>query len=81
MRAQALAPASVLLEVADSGPGIRDDDHDKIFEAFFTTKSDGKGTGLGLPIVRNIVEQHRGQISVGRSELGGASFRVTIPVV
>ena len=53
----------------------------KIFEPFFTTKPDGKGTGLGLPIVRNIVEQHRGQISVGRSELGGASFRVTIPVV
>ncbi len=81
VRAQSLAPSTVLLEVADSGPGIRDDDREKIFEPFFTTKPDGKGTGLGLPIVRNIVEQHRGQIAVGRSELGGASFRVTIPVV
>jgi len=81
VRAQVAAPAAVMLEVADSGPGVRDDDREKIFEPFFTTKPDGKGTGLGLPIVRNIVEQHRGQISVGRSELGGASFRVTIPVV
>jgi two-component system NtrC family sensor kinase len=81
VRAQAVAPSSVMLEVADSGPGIRDDDRDKIFEPFFTTKPDGKGTGLGLPIVRNIVDQHRGQISVARSDLGGASFKVTIPVV
>ncbi|HEY3803172.1 MAG TPA: ATP-binding protein [Kofleriaceae bacterium] len=81
VRAQAVTPAAVVLEVADSGPGIRDEDRDKIFEPFFTTKPDGKGTGLGLPIVRNIVEQHRGEITVGRSDLGGASFRVTIPVV
>ena len=81
VRARAVSPAQVLLEVADSGPGIREDDHEKIFEPFFTTKPDGKGTGLGLPIVRNIVEQHRGQIDVARSELGGAAFRVTIPVV
>src|SRR6185312_5634226 len=77
VRAQVLAPTAIVLEVADSGPGIRDDDRDKIFEPFFTTKPDGKGTGLGLPIVRNIVEQHRGEIVVGRSDLGGASFRVT----
>jgi two-component system sensor histidine kinase HupT/HoxJ len=55
-------------------------DREKIFEPFYTTKLDGKGTGLGLPIVRNIVEQHRGQISVGRSDLGGAAFRVTLPI-
>ncbi len=72
---------SVLIEVSDSGPGVPEADRDRIFEAFFTTKSDGKGTGLGLPIVRNIVEQHRGQISVERSDLGGAAFRVVIPIV
>ncbi len=70
-----------LLEVNDSGPGVKLDDRERIFEPFFTTKPDGKGTGLGLPIVRNIVEQHRGVISVGQSDLGGAAFRVTIPVV
>ncbi len=74
-------PAAVVIEVADSGPGIPEADRERVFEPFFTTKPDGKGTGLGLPIVRNIVEQHRGQITVGRSALGGAAFRVTIPVM
>ncbi|TMQ08710.1 MAG: PAS domain S-box protein [Deltaproteobacteria bacterium] len=80
VRAQADSPSTVLLEVADSGPGIPDEDRDRIFEPFFTTKSDGKGTGLGLPIVRNIVDQHHGEISVARSDLGGAAFRVILPI-
>jgi len=80
VRAQADSASTVALEVADSGPGIPDEDREKIFEPFFTTKSDGKGTGLGLPIVRNIVEQHRGEICVGRSDLGGAAFRVILPI-
>ena len=80
VRAQADTPSTVLLEVADSGPGISEVDRERIFEPFFTTKSDGKGTGLGLPIVRNIVDQHRGEILVSRSDLGGAAFRVILPV-
>jgi len=72
-------PASVLLEVSDSGPGVPEADRQKIFEPFFTTKPDGKGTGLGLPIVRNIVDQHGGEITVSRSSLGGAAFRVVLP--
>jgi PAS domain S-box-containing protein len=81
VRARVAGPSSIALEVADSGPGVPDGDREKIFEPFFTTKPDGKGTGLGLPIVRNIVDQHRGQISVSRSDLGGAAFRVVIPIV
>jgi two-component system NtrC family sensor kinase len=81
VRAQADSPSTVMLEVADSGPGIAEDDREKIFEPFFTTKSDGKGTGLGLPIVRNIVDQHHGEIRVGRSDLGGAAFRIILPIV
>jgi PAS domain S-box-containing protein len=81
VRAQTDGPGSIMIEVADSGPGVPEADRDKIFEPFFTTKPDGKGTGLGLPIVRNIVDQHRGQISVARSDLGGAAFRVVIPIV
>jgi PAS domain S-box-containing protein len=82
VRAAVDSPSTVVLEVADSGPGIGEDDRTKIFEPFFTTKPDGKGTGLGLPIVRGIVEQHRGEITVGRSpELGGAAFRVILPAV
>src|ERR1051325_6084906 len=80
VRAQADSPSTVMLEVADSGQGVADEDRDKIFEPFFTTKSDGKGTGLGLPIVRNIVDQHHGKISVERSNLGGAAFRVILPI-
>jgi PAS domain S-box-containing protein len=80
VRAQAESPSTVVLEVGDSGPGIADGDQERIFEPFFTTKSDGKGTGLGLPIVRNIVDQHRGEIRVGRSDLGGAAFRVILPI-
>ncbi|MEO7097622.1 MAG: ATP-binding protein, partial [Polyangiales bacterium] len=81
VRAQVEGPASVVLEVADSGPGVADADRQKIFEPFFTTKPDGKGTGLGLPIVRNIVDQHGGEITVNRSDLGGAAFRVILPIV
>jgi len=80
VRAQSESESTVALEVSDSGPGIADGDHERIFEPFFTTKSDGKGTGLGLPIVRNIIDQHRGQIRVGRSDLGGAAFRVILPI-
>ncbi len=81
VRAQTSGPASVLIEVADSGPGVPEDDRQKIFEPFFTTKPDGKGTGLGLPIVRNIIDQHGGEITVSRSDLGGASFRVVLPIL
>ena len=81
VRAQVESPSTILVEVADSGPGIAPEDREKIFEPFFTTKPDGKGTGLGLPIVRNIVEQHRGEISVARSDLGGAAFRVILPIL
>jgi two-component system NtrC family sensor kinase len=81
VRAQVESPSTVSLEVGDSGPGIAEGDREKIFEPFFTTKSDGKGTGLGLSIVRNIIEQHRGEIRVGRSDLGGAAFRIILPVM
>ena len=81
VRAQTESPSAVLIEVADSGPGVAEEDRDRIFEPFFTTKPDGKGTGLGLPIVRNIVDQHHGEISVARSDLGGAAFRVVLPIV
>ncbi|HLL23084.1 MAG TPA: ATP-binding protein, partial [Kofleriaceae bacterium] len=81
VRARCESPSTVLVEVSDSGPGVAELDRDRIFEPFYTTKPDGKGTGLGLPIVRNIVDQHRGEITITRSELGGAAFRVVLPVL
>ena len=62
----------------DNGPGVKDENLDKLFTPNFTTKS--SGTGLGLAICRNIIEKCEGEIRYQRSfALGGASFIVTIP--
>jgi two-component system, NtrC family, sensor kinase len=71
----------VVIEVADSGPGIAEPDRDRVFEPFYTTKVDGKGTGLGLSIVKNIVEHHQGWVTVGTAPEGGALFSVIVPLV
>jgi two-component system sensor histidine kinase DctS len=64
-----------VLVVADSGPGVREEDNAHIFNAFVSTKEDGMG--MGLAICRSIVEAHHGRIEVGRDEtLGGARFTV-----
>ena len=67
----------LVLEIADRGPGIPEDDRDKIFEPFFTGKT--QGTGLGLAIVHRVVELHHGSISVHTAPGGGALFRAEIP--
>jgi two-component system, NtrC family, sensor histidine kinase HydH len=69
---------TMVLEVADDGPGIAPDLYDRVFDPFFT-KREG-GIGLGLAVVRQIVEAHCGEITAGRSHLGGALFRVRLPV-
>ena len=67
-----------MLRVVDNGRGIPSEHLKQVFEPFFTTKSEGEGTGLGLSIVRNIIEQHRGEISV-QSEVGrGTSFEISL---
>jgi two-component system, NtrC family, sensor kinase len=69
----------VAVSVADSGPGVPEPERERVFEPFFSTKSDGSGTGLGLSIVRNIVEQHHGHVHVQTSEWGGALFVCEFP--
>ena len=70
----------VVVSVKDEGPGIATADQERIFEPFFTTKSDGEGTGLGLCIVRNIVETNHGVLTL-HSDLGlGAEFCCVMPV-
>jgi signal transduction histidine kinase len=66
--------------ITDNGEGIPTDLQDKIFDPFFTTKSTGEGTGLGLDIVRRIVEKHHGDISVS-SVPGKTTFTVRIPLL
>jgi PAS domain S-box-containing protein len=72
--------ATVSVAVSDSGIGIRDEDRAHVFEPFFTTKPAGKGSGLGLSVVRNIVNAHGGQISFQSRPGGGTTFVVTVPV-
>jgi signal transduction histidine kinase len=62
--------------VHDSGPGIRGDVLDRIFNPFFTTKD--TGTGLGLSIVHRIVEAHDGTITATNDPAGGAKFEIRI---
>jgi signal transduction histidine kinase len=68
----------VVVEVADDGPGIPPEIRERIFEPFFSTKDVGKGTGLGLDIVRRTLERHDGEIEV-ESRPGRTVFRVKLP--
>jgi len=70
---------SVSVTVQDNGPGIPPDVMPRIFEPFFTTKPKGEGTGLGLGIVKQIVDKHRGKIDV-TSKPGCTRFTVRIPI-
>lgn len=70
------SPRYLCLMVADTGPGIANEDLPHIFDPYFTTKS--QGTGLGLAMVHKIVEAHAGQINVARSN-GRTIFRIWLP--
>ena len=66
------------VEIRDSGPGIREEDLDRIFDPEFTTKS--SGTGLGLPMVRQTVRFHHGTVAGRNHPRGGAVFLVELPL-
>ena len=69
----------VALAVSDSGPGIEPDVLARIFEPFFTTKEVGTGTGLGLPMVLALVEQHHGWVEVDTEVGRGSTVTVLLP--
>jgi signal transduction histidine kinase len=69
----------VTVTVQDNGPGIPSDVMPRIFEPFFTTKPKGEGTGLGLGIVKQIVDKHGGKIDV-TSKPGCTRFTVRLPI-
>ncbi len=69
---------TVVIDVADDGPGMLPGVAEKIFNPFFTTKA--QGSGLGLAIVRKIVDAHEGRIDMSTADGRGTRFRVTLPV-
>ena len=69
----------LVVKITDDGAGIAEDARSRIFEPFYTTKAVGEGTGLGLDIVRRIVEQHAGEVTVA-SEPGRTVFSVRLPL-
>ena len=70
----------VVAEISDTGIGIKEENMNKIFEAFFTTKSSVKGVGLGLSVCYGFIKDHGGDIKV-KSEVGqGTTFSIEFPV-
>ncbi len=73
------SPGGARLVVEDSGPGIDTDNLERIFDPFWTTKSPGEGTGLGLSLVHSIITEHSGNIRVASEPGRGAAFTITLP--
>jgi two-component system, NtrC family, nitrogen regulation sensor histidine kinase NtrY len=68
----------VLIDIADNGPGIRDEDKEKLFLPYFSTKKDG--TGLGLAIASKVVTDHRGYIRIKDNDPTGTVFSIELPI-
>lgn len=70
----------IQIKVSDTGVGMSPDMIDSIFEPYFTTKKKGEGTGLGLAVVKGIVEKSGGKITVSSSPEKGSTFNVLLPI-
>jgi two-component system NtrC family sensor kinase len=70
----------VLIHIQDTGMGVPEENRDKIFEAFFTTKQKVKGVGLGLSVCYGIIKDHGGDIKVESEEGKGTTFIISLPV-
>src|SRR6185369_15604790 len=73
-----LSGGAAEIRIGDTGPGIPAEDLKNVFNPFFTTKP--QGMGMGLAIVRTIVEAHKGQISAENQPSGGALFTIRLPI-
>lgn len=70
---------AIILTFGDNGPGIPDEERDRVFDAFYSTKGHA-GTGLGLAVAKKIVDEHLGKISINAIPSHGTVIRVTLPV-
>ena len=77
----AASEGHVQILISDTGTGIDEGDMNRIFDPFFTTKEPGQGTGLGLFISYNIIQDHGGRIWAENNGWGGASFFIELPVI
>lgn len=69
--------SSVAIAIRDNGPGLAPEQRHNLFEPFFTTKT--HGTGLGMAIVKRIIDAHEGVIAAGTGDGGGATILITLP--
>ena len=79
------ATSQLWLRVADNGPGVPEDMRERIFDPYFTTKGEGAGTGLGLPVSRSVARDHGGELllemgSAAGADRPGASFCLCLPL-
>jgi PAS domain S-box-containing protein len=72
--------ATVVVMIADDGPGVPPELQDRIYEPFFTTKEVGRGTGQGLALARNTIDRHRGSLACSSSPGAGATFTIRLPL-
>ena len=71
----------VLIEVIDTGAGIAKENLSKIFEPFYTTKAVGQGTGLGLYVIRQIIEEnHNGKVEFTSKYQKGSQTKILLPI-
>jgi CheY-like chemotaxis protein len=73
------ASDSVAITITDNGPGIPEDVRHKVFQPFFTTKPEGRGTGLGLSLCKSVVEGHGGSITIEEVEPHGTKVVIQLP--
>jgi signal transduction histidine kinase len=70
----------VIIEIKDTGHGLSDEDKEKVFDPFYSSKSTGDGTGHGLSVTRSIVDMHRGLITLeNRKTTSGVCARIILP--
>lgn len=69
---------SAFIEIRDNGPGIAEEDRERVFDPYYTTKTEG--TGLGLPIVKKVVLEHGGEVTLDAAPEGGARFCIELPL-
>lgn len=74
------AEQKIEIQVSDTGTGVANELREKIFETFFTTKMNGRGTGLGMTIVKRIVDAHCGSIELLPQTDKGTTFRILLPM-